>query len=117
MPFENFSQLQKEVHKFVSERKWEEFHNPKDLALAISVEANELLKMFVWKSDLKSKSDCEEEDFINKAADEIADVVILCASLANILNLNLGKIAENKLTKNEIKYPKNESNYFIEQWK
>ena len=113
----NISDLQYNVKQFVADRKWEEFHTPKDISLAISVEANELLKMFVWKSAEKSLSDCKNKEFINLISEEIADIVILCASLSNYLNLDLGNITAEKIEKNKLKYPANESKTIEKQWK
>src|SRR3979490_475112 len=88
-------QLQSQVAEFVSERDWEQFHAPRNLAIAISVEAAELLDLFKWSA---------ESDGLNKLMpglkDEIADVMIYCLSLCNQLELDTSAIVEEKLTKN-----------------
>lgn len=90
-------QLIKELIKFRDEREWEQFHNAKDLALAISIEANELLELFLWK----------EADEVNKdkAKEEIADILSFTLLLANKYNLNVMEIVLEKIEKNRSKYP------------
>ena len=93
-------QLQKQVAEFVSERDWEQFHAPRNLAMAISVEAAELLDLFKWSAD----SDGIEE-LMPGLRDEIADVMIYCLSLCNQLDLDASAIVGAKLSKNKMKYP------------
>lgn len=83
--------------KFRNERDWEQFHNPKDLALAISVEANELLELFLWK-------DASEAD-ISKVKEELADVFAYAFLLADKYNLDVSEIVMDKIKKNAEKYP------------
>lgn len=92
------------VLEFRRKRDWEQFHQPKELAAAIAVEASELLEIFQWKSHdevarlLESPSrECVE--------DEIADVVILLSYLCHDLGLDVNAAVLSKLTKNEAKYP------------
>ncbi len=83
--------------KFRNERDWEQFHNPKDLALAISVEANELLELFLWK-------DASEAD-LNKVKEELADVFAYTFLMAEKYNLDVTEIVMEKIKKNAEKYP------------
>src|SRR3977135_2580857 len=93
-------QLQSQVAEFVSERDWEQFHAPRNLAIAISVEAAELLDLFKWSAD----SDGIDE-LMPGLRDEVADVLIYCLSLSTQLDLDAAAIVEAKLAKNRTKYP------------
>ena len=82
---------------FRNERDWEQFHNPKDLALAINVEAGELLELFLWK-DSKDAN-------IEKVKEELADVFAFAFLLAEKYNLDVKEIVLEKIKKNAEKYP------------
>lgn len=83
--------------KFRDERDWEQFHNSKDLALALSIEASELLEVFLWRKN---------EDFNkDKLEEELADVFMFGLLLATKNNIDINKIILNKLQKNAEKYP------------
>ena len=83
--------------KFRDERDWKQFHNSKDLALAISIEASELLELFLWK---------EAEDFNKeKLEDELADVLSFAFLLAEKHDLDISEIVNKKIEKNALKYP------------
>ena len=86
-----------EIIKFRNERDWEQFHNAKDLSLAISIEANELLEQFLWKNP--------EEANIEKVKEELADVLIYALLLADKLQIDVESIVLAKLKKNAEKYP------------
>lgn len=85
------------IKKFNEEREWEQFHNPKDLAISISVEANELLESFLWK-------DPDEAD-ISKIKEELADVLILSFQMAYKCGLDIEEIMNDKIALNAKKYP------------
>jgi NTP pyrophosphatase (non-canonical NTP hydrolase) len=89
--------LQKEVISFRDERDWSIFHNPKDLAMQIAIEAGELLEEFLWKE--ASQGDCE---CIGR---ELADIVIGCFYVCEHYNFDLAKIVREKLIINGQKYP------------
>lgn len=93
-------QLQSDVALFVSERDWEQFHAPRNLAIAISVEAAELLDLFKWSADNDGLT-----TLMPGLRNEIADVMIYCLSLCNQLDLDASEIVEVKLAKNREKYP------------
>lgn len=89
--------LIKKLIEFRNDRDWEQFHNSKDLALAINIEAGELLELFLWK---------ENEDFKKeKLEEELADVLSFCLLLAEKHNLNVTEIVERKINENAKKYP------------
>lgn len=93
----DISEILKKLLEFRDARNWEQFHKPKDLAIALSIEASELLELFLWKNS--------DEADINKVKDEIADVIAYTFLLANHYNFDLKKIVFDKIKKNEIKYP------------
>jgi NTP pyrophosphatase (non-canonical NTP hydrolase) len=86
-----------EIKKFRDERDWEQFHDPKDLAIAMSVESNELLEQFLWKSSKVAN--------LNKIKEELADVFSYAFLLADKLNLDVEEIILQKIKKNAEKYP------------
>ena len=88
------------VLKFRDDRNWRQFHNPKDLAMSISLEAAELLEVFQWSgADL----DCAEKR--DKVREELADVVNYCILMADACGLDLDEIVREKVRRNAEKYP------------
>jgi NTP pyrophosphatase (non-canonical NTP hydrolase) len=86
-----------ELKKFRNERDWEQFHNPKDLAIALNIETSELLELFLWKSAEEANKD--------KLKEELADVFAYAFLLADKLELDVEKIVLEKIAKNNEKYP------------
>lgn len=86
-----------ELVNFRNEREWEQFHNSKDLALAISVEANELLELFLWKQ----AEDADKE----KIKDELADIFAFAFLLADKYEFDVRQIVLDKIKINAVKYP------------
>jgi NTP pyrophosphatase (non-canonical NTP hydrolase) len=83
--------------KFRNEREWEQFHNPKDLALAINVEAGELLELFLWKNANEANKE--------KVKEELADVFAYAFILAEKYNFDVKEIILEKIKRNGEKYP------------
>lgn len=90
----------KMILDFRDRRNWKQFHNPKDLALSISLEAAELLEIFQW-----SGSDLECTSKRNQIAEELADVINYCGLMADRCGLDLDEIVQAKVQINEKKYP------------
>ena len=86
-----------EIVKFRDERDWAQFHNGKDLALALSIEAAELNQLFLWKK--------AEDVNIEKVEEELADILNYAFLLAHKYNFNIEEIILNKVAKNAKKYP------------
>ena len=89
--------LKEEIRNFCEDRKWGQFHNGKDLAAAISIEASELQEAFLWK-----KAESVSED---KVREELADIFIYALRMADVYKLDVAEIVRNKLGKNALKYP------------
>ncbi|MCX2430815.1 nucleotide pyrophosphohydrolase [Pedobacter sp. GR22-10] len=83
--------------KFRDERDWAQFHNPKDLALALNIEAAELLELFLWKN--------AEDANVEKIKEELADVFSYALLLAEKYNLDVKQIILDKIKLNDSKYP------------
>lgn len=94
---DNLEQIIQALIKFRNERDWEQFHNPKDLALAINVEAGELLELFLWKN--------ADEANLEKVKEELADVFAFAFLLADKYNFDVKEIVLDKIKKNAAKYP------------
>lgn len=95
--------LTQRICAFRDARDWRQFHNPKDLAVAITAEAGELLQHFVWKTP--QQADQVAIDKLAEITDEIADVGILLFELAHNLNIPLAEAMQAKLDRNEVRYP------------
>lgn len=90
----------KQILKFRDDREWKQFHNPKDLAISISLEAAELLEVFQW-----SGPDISNEGKQDKIREELADVVNYCVLMADVCGLDLDEIVQQKIKVNNAKYP------------
>ncbi len=95
--------IQVKLRAFAAERDWEQFHSPKNLAAALSVEAAELLEHFQWLSDEQSRS--LPQDKRDAAAEEIADVLLYLLQLSDKLGIDPLEAANKKLQTNASKYP------------
>ena len=89
-----------QVLKFRDDRNWKQFHNPKDLAISISLEAAELLEVFQW-----SGSDIVCEAKKDKIREELADVLNYCILMADACGLDMDEIIVEKIRRNNEKYP------------
>lgn len=92
-----FDEMKRILRAFNEERDWDQFHNGKDLALALSIEASELLEVFLWKKP--------EEANIEKIKEELADVLNYAFQMADKYNLDIQAIMKEKLARNAEKYP------------
>ena len=89
-----------QVLKFRDDRNWKQFHNPKDLAISISLEAAELLEIFQWSG---SDTVCESKK--DKIKEELADVLNYCVLMADACGLDMDEIVQEKIKRNNEKYP------------
>ena len=90
----------KQILKFRDDRDWKQFHNPKDLAISISLEAAELLEVFQW-----SGTDVSNEGKQEKIKEELADVLNYCVLMADACGLDIEEIGQEKIKGNNDKYP------------
>ena len=88
------------VLRFRDDRDWRQFHTPKDLAISMSLEAAEVLELFQW-----SGTNLECTDKLPQLREELADVLSYCILLADVCGLDLDEIMNEKVDKNEAKYP------------
>ena len=111
------SELKDLVRTFSRARDWEQFHSPKNLAMALSVEAAELMEHFLWIENAASRQQMKEPSRLAPVADEIADVFGVCLALCNALGLDLSDIFLSKMSRNVLKYPveKAKGRYRIEE--
>ena len=97
------TQLRDALRKFADERDWDQYHSPKNLASALSVEAAELLERFQWLTEDQSRKLPPEE--LQKVREEMADVLNYLVRLADKLDVNLLEAAREKIELNAKKYP------------
>jgi NTP pyrophosphatase (non-canonical NTP hydrolase) len=96
--------LLKQLIEFRRERDWEQFHNPKDIAISLSIEAAELLEWFQWrnKTEIKQMLETYKREALE---DEIADVAVYLSYLCHDLNIDIEQAIQRKMQKNAAKYP------------
>ena len=95
-------ELMQKIIEFRDERGWAPYHNEKDLALSISLEANELLENFQWRTSEEAVAESKQN-----IKEEMADVFIYLLQLADKMNIDLEEEAFKKMEKNAVKYPVN----------
>ena len=105
MKIMNISEIQNQLKKFAIERDWEQFHTPKNLAMALSVEASELVEIFQWLNVEESNSPDQRQ--IEKVNNEVADIAMYLLRFCSVLGIDLEKAIERKLERNAQKYPVN----------
>ena len=95
--------LTKIINKFSEERNWEQFHDPKNLAMALSVEVSELVEIFQWLTSDESKNLSSKD--LELAKQEIGDIMIYLLRISDRLNINIEKAVIEKIEINKRKYP------------
>jgi len=117
---DNLRNLQNRQEKFIEERDWNKFHTPKSLAMAISVESNELIELFQWHDNLPAEAYAEDSEIRDDVKDELADIVIYSLSMASAFDLDLSEVIETKIEKNEQRFDLTESEEIrkeLSKWK
>ena len=99
------SELKKQIAYFRDERDWKQFHKPKDLAISVSVEAGELLELFQWKTDSEINNTLDDPTKLSQLKDEVADIVVYCFNMSDIVGFDLADAIQRKLEQNAEKYP------------
>ena len=98
-------QLRISIKEFIDARDWNKYHNPKDLAISISLESSELLEIFQWLDKEEIEYQLKNSNLIEKIMEELSDVMIYCISLSNALDIDLSKAIQHKIQTNVSKYP------------
>jgi dCTP diphosphatase len=101
----SIADLRQLVAKFIADRSWEPYHSPKNLAMSIAIEAAELMEHFQWMSAQESINHLDNPKSKAAVADELADVVIYCLSLANRSGIDLTKAVIDKVQRNQNRFP------------
>jgi len=101
----NIKEIQKRLAEFADERDWDQFHSPKNLSMALSAEAGELLEIFQWLTEKESQDIVSSESTLKAAKDEIADIAIFLLRLADKLGVDVEQAILEKIAINEEKYP------------
>ena len=97
--------LQERLRDFAAARNWQPYHSPKNLAMALMVEAAELLELFQWLTTEQSHTLTRDAADKERVGDEMADVLLYLVQLANALNVDLVDAAQRKMVINARKYP------------
>ena len=99
----NYEKINNEIKKFVEERDWDQFHSPKNLSMALSVEASELVEIYQWqKEDDYKTGDVKIKDAVK---DELVDIFFYLMRMCHKTNIDLEKSFYEKMEKNKKKYP------------
>ena len=101
----DISKIQNQLKKFAIERDWEQFHTPKNLSMALSVEASELVEIFQWLRAEESISPDQKQ--IESINDEVADIAMYLLRFCSVLEIDLESAIKSKLERNTEKYPIN----------
>jgi len=97
--------IQSRLKEFASERDWDQYHSPKNLSMALSVEASELMEIFQWVGAEESRKVVEHPDKLVQVEGEIADIFIYAIRLAGVIGIDLETAIDQKIDQNIEKYP------------
>lgn len=101
----DLKKLSDEISTFVSDRDWDQFHSVKNLSMALSVEASELMELFQWMTEEQSNAVKSDPNIMAKLEDEVADVFVYLMRILKKTDIDLEKVVRNKMKKNAEKYP------------
>ena len=101
----DIARLQEQILAFAAEREWQQFHDPKNLAMAVAVEAGELMDHFRWVSNAQSMHALDDATTRAGVEEEAADVMILLLEFAAVAKIDITAAVERKLAKNAARYP------------
>ncbi|MFI5866967.1 nucleotide pyrophosphohydrolase [Streptomyces sp. NPDC051546] len=102
---ERIDRLQRRLAEFAAARGWEPFHTPKNLAVALSVEASELVEIFQWLTPEQSAAVMEKPDTAHRVADEVADVLAYLLQFCEVLGVDVLDALAAKIDRNELRFP------------
>jgi NTP pyrophosphatase (non-canonical NTP hydrolase) len=115
----SFDEFTDRYKSFVADRNWDQFHTPKNLAEAISIEANELLELFLWHDNHPPGTVQADAELQDRVKEELADVVIYAIALATQLDIDLADAVDEKMTDNETRFDEDtaaEMTADLERW-
>src|SRR5689334_7140017 len=101
--------LREVVRRFVEERDWRQFHSPKNLSMSLAIEAAELMEHFQWIDTTESRKIGSDAAKLEGVRDELADVLCYLLAIANELDIDLSQAMRDKMIKNALKYPAEQS--------
>ena len=104
----NVAELRDMVRRFVDARDWQQFHSPKNLTMALAIEAAELMEHFQWISGDASRTMGDDPEKLQAVGEELADVLCYALAIANELNIDISSAMRAKMEKNKLKYPAEE---------
>lgn len=104
-PLVDVAGLATALKQFADDRNWEQFHSPKNLAMALSGEVGELTEIFQWMTEEASRDAARNPDTAQAVREELADVLMYLVRLASVLDVDLNAAAQQKLQRNGEKYP------------
>ncbi len=104
-PLVDVARLQQAMALFARERDWDQFHSPKNLAMALTGEVGELVELFQWLSEDASRRVAHDPTTARRVRDELADVLVYLVRLAAVLEVDLDEAVRTKLAANAVKYP------------
>jgi dCTP diphosphatase len=93
------------IADFCDARDWNQYHNPKNISMSVAIEAAELMEIFQWLTLDESSEAALSDDERKRVEEEVADIVIYCIRMSQIMHFNLLEAVNKKIDKNEIKYP------------
>ena len=99
------AELRQAVQRFVAARRWESYHNPKNLAMSIAIEAAEIMEHFQWLTIDEGRKLVQDPAARAEIADELADVLIYCLSFASQTRIDISSAVQAKLERNESRFP------------
>jgi NTP pyrophosphatase (non-canonical NTP hydrolase) len=112
--------LQEKYAEFKERRNWEKFHEPKNIAMSISIEASELMEHFQWKDNVPIEKIKRDEELMAGVREELADVILYSLSMAQRLDIDIEKAVEDKLEENRERFDEEtaeEISEDLEEWK
>jgi len=104
--------IQARLEEFALERDWDQYHSPKNLSMALSVEASELMEIFQWVGAEESRKVVDHPDKLGQVEAEIADICIYAIRLAGVIGIDLETAIDQKIGQNIEKYPPNANRHW-----
>jgi dCTP diphosphatase len=101
----SIKEVMNKLQAFLSERDWEKFHDPKNLAMSISIEAAELMELFQWRTNSEASEAAVKPETLERVREELADVMLYCFSMAQALDIDIARAMIDKIALNARRYP------------